>query len=86
VIDSNENVVSGGENIGYVDYESGTITINTFYSTSTEIENTEYPEFKGRIKISGYPYENVIFTIGNQVLDILPSDISVNAVSIQTLI
>lgn len=86
VIDSSETLVSGGEYVGDIDYDAGTVTINNFRCSATEKTNTEYPEFKGRIEMIATPREYDIFSSGHQIIDILPSDITVTTKDIRTLL
>jgi len=86
VIDGNGSVVSGGENVGEIDYKNGTVTIKNFTCSATEKTNTGYPDFKGRIELIANPREYDIFARGHQIIDILNADISVTTTDVRTLL
>lgn len=79
-------VVCGAEGVGTVDYDNGIIKINNFTTSATELENPDYPEFKGRIELIAEPVDNDLFAREHQILDILESDIKVTTTDIRTLI
>lgn len=74
VIDSNGDVVTGGENVGSIDYTTGTITFNKFIVSSTTIPHPSYPDLEGRVEIYATSIDNDIFSTEHQVIDISSSD------------
>lgn len=81
-----KSIICGGENTGSINYTTGTITLNNFKTTYTNEVNESYPEMKGLIYIKTIPNDNDIFTKENQIIDILPSDITVSKTDVRTLI
>lgn len=83
---ANPDGVIVGSNVGEIDYENGTVTINNFTCSETALVNTDYPEFKGRIEMIAKPRENDIFSYGHQIIDILNADITVSTTDVRTLL
>lgn len=79
-------IICGGENVGTINYNTGTITLNNFSTSATNEVNEFYPDLKGLIYVKTTPKENDIFTKENQILDILASDITVSKTDVRTLI
>lgn len=74
VVNSNGDVVTGGENIGTINYETGTITFNKLIVSSTTVAHPSNPDLEGRIEIYADTDDNDIFSNEHQVIDIASSD------------
>lgn len=86
VTDGKKVVVKGGESIGVVDYDKGTITFNNFITTDTVEINQMFCELKGMIFVYIEPVDYDLFPRDNKILDISPSDIVINdPININTL-
>lgn len=79
------DIVTGGEDVGIVDYANGTIEVKNFITTDTELTSERYSEYKGRIAFIVEPYDYDIFSKDNQIIDILSSDITVTKTDIRSL-
>lgn len=87
VIDSNENIVTGGENVGTINYSTGTITFNKFIVSSTTVPHPSNSSFEGRVEISINTVDKDAFSNEHQVIEIASSDSSyVTATDIRNIV
>ena len=82
-----ETIVTGGENVGSIDYETGTVVFNTFVISSTSVSQPENPDLEGRIEIYATGYDKDVFSTEHQVIDIMSSDSSnITTTDIRTIV
>lgn len=74
VVNSNGEVVTGGDNIGSINYSTGTITLNKLIVSSTTIPHPSNPDLEGRIEFYAETTDKDIFSSEHQVIDIASSD------------